>query len=167
MMRWFRDLFADPSGAAALYRHDPAIFRQLITDDETANDVVAVKYRRSQVRRFRRLLNDSEYFAHEVSTADGDRGREAVWQRFFEQNPWILGITLAGQLVTAWNHEKLEQVVTGASVAGVGKRIDALMRTVGRVRSMIFAEFKPMMLPFCTRSTGPGAGQFPSTWPEA
>jgi hypothetical protein len=36
----------------------------------------------------------------------------------------------------------LEQVVAGSSVAGVGKRIDALLTTAGRVRSMCFLEIK-------------------------
>ena len=137
-----RDLFADPDSLVALYRHDPARFRQLITDDEAARDVVALAHRRTQVERFRRLLNDPDFFAREVASRSKDRRREAVWQRFFEQNPWILGVTLAGQLVTAWNDDSLEQVVAGASVAGAGKRVDALMRTAGRIRSMIFAEFK-------------------------
>jgi hypothetical protein len=136
-----RDLFADPDSLVAIYRQDPARFRKLITDDEAARDVVALTYRRNQVEHFRRLLNDSDFFDREVATHKDSR-RESVWQRFFEQNPWILGVTLAGQLVTSWNHDKLEQVVAGPSVAGAGKRIDALMRTAGRIRSMIFAEFK-------------------------
>jgi hypothetical protein len=33
-------------------------------------------------------------------------------------------------------------VVAGHSIAGAGKRVDALMRTAGRIRSMVFAEIK-------------------------
>jgi hypothetical protein len=61
---------------------------------------------------------------------------------FFEDNPWILGVPLTGQLLTSWNNQKLEQVVAGSSIAGVGKRADALLRTSGRIKSMVFAEFK-------------------------
>lgn len=141
-----RDLFADPDSLVKLYRRDPARFRQLITDDATARDVVALAYRRAQVEHFKRLLDDPEFFASEVA-ASNDARREAVWQRFFEQNPWILGVTLAGQLLTSWSNKKLEQVVAGASIASVGKRVDALMRTAGRIRSMVFAEFKTHDVP--------------------
>lgn len=32
--------------------------------------------------------------------------------------------------------------MAGSSIAGVGKRADALLRTSGRIKSMVFAEFK-------------------------
>jgi hypothetical protein len=136
-----RDLFADPASLIALYRHDPARFRQFITDDTAAKDVIALAHRRAQVQHFEHLLNDKEFFAGELEGSN-TKSREAIWQRFFENNPWILGVTLAGQLLTSWSNDKLEQVVAGPSVAGVGKRVDALLRTSGRVRSMVFAEFK-------------------------
>lgn len=139
-----QDLFADPDSLVQLYRRDPGRFRQLITDDKTASDVVALAHRREQVDRLRRLLDEPDYFQGElaeVSTPNQQRP-EAVWQRFFEDNPWVLGVSLAGQLLTSWNNEKLEQTVVGASVTGGGKRTDALLRTSGRVRSMVFAEFK-------------------------
>jgi hypothetical protein len=136
-----RDLFADPESLNEVYRLDPARFRQLISDDDTAKDVVAIAHRRAQVEHFRSLLNDADYFAHVESQLTG-RGAEHVWQNFFEQNPWILGVTLAGQLCTSWDSSKLRQAVTGRSIKGVGKEIDGLLRSVGRVRSMVFAEFK-------------------------
>jgi hypothetical protein len=49
---------------------------------------------------------------------------------------------LGGQLLTSWNPEKLEQPVVGYSVAGAGKRVDALLKTVGTINSMVFAEIK-------------------------
>ncbi|MFB8274245.1 Shedu immune nuclease family protein [Nocardia colli] len=125
----------------AAYRKDPQRFRQLITDDETARDVVALAHRRKQVARFRRLLNDDAYFAEEAKTCTKP-GNEPVWQRFFEENPWIFGVSLAGQLLTSWSREQLEQIVAGSSISGVGKRTDALLRTAGRVRSLVFVEFK-------------------------
>lgn len=67
----------------------------------------------------------------------GTNGKEAKWQRFLETNPWILGAGLSGQLLTAW-----EQTVAGSTIAHDGKRVDALMRTVGAVNSMVFAEIK-------------------------
>lgn len=136
-----RELFTNPSSLTSIYREDPQRFRQLITDDESARDVIAVSHRRNQVQKFRRLLADNEYFDNEVSLVPGRR-REAVWQRFFEDNPWILGVPLTGQLLTSWSHERLEQVVAGSSISGAGKRADALLRTSGRIKSMVFAEIK-------------------------
>ncbi|MFI9509899.1 Shedu immune nuclease family protein [Nocardia sp. NPDC052566] len=125
----------------AAYRSDPERVRRLITDDEAARDVVAMAHRRNQVEKFRRLMIDDDYFAEEVDKAPG-RGPESVWQSFFGDNPWIFGVSLAGQLLTSWSGDKLEQVVAGASIAGVGKRVDALLRTSGRIKSLVFAEIK-------------------------
>lgn len=136
-----RDLLQNPSDLMRLYRRHPEKFRELITDDESARDVIAIAHRRKQVSRFRRLLSDDSYFASELTELAGDRP-EAVWQRFFEENPWILGISLAGQLLTSWSDDKLEQIVTGRSISGVGKRTDALLHTAGRIKTMTFAEFK-------------------------
>ncbi|MEV6554625.1 Shedu immune nuclease family protein [Nocardia sp. NPDC051756] len=135
------DLDLEEGRLVAAYRKDPQRFRQLITDDETARDVVALAHRRKQVTRFRRLLNDDAYFAEEAQTCT-KTGTEPVWQRFFEENPWIFGVSLAGQLLTSWSREQLEQIVAGSSISGVGKRTDALLRTAGRVRSLVFVEFK-------------------------
>ena len=68
--------------------------------------VVAVAARREQVNEFRRLLYDDEYFKSE---AEWLTRPEDVWQKFFEANPWIFGVTLAGQFLTSWSPERLEQ----------------------------------------------------------
>lgn len=60
----------------------------------------------------------------------------------FEANPWILGVGLTGHFMTSWDDNKLEQVVSGFSVAGPGKRVDVLMRTAGSIQYMTFAEIK-------------------------
>lgn len=137
----FQDLLRSPEQFSEFYRRNPDAFRRLISDDRTARDVVALQHRRTEVERFRRLLNDGAYFESEVANASG-QGREAIWQAFFEANPWILGVGLGGQLYTSWDDAKLEQVVAGMSLAGEGKRADAVMRTSGVVRWMTFAEFK-------------------------
>ena len=134
-----RDLFASPGSLVSVYRKDPERFRQLITDDASARDLIAVSHRRQQVETFKRLLSDEDFFDEEASQYPRP---EDVWQKFFESNPWILGVSLTGQLLTGWSTEKLEQVVVGSSISGVGKRTDALLRTAGRIRSMVFAEFK-------------------------
>jgi hypothetical protein len=159
-----RNLLANPAALTSLYCNDPDAFRQLITDDTSASDVVAVAYRRKQVEHFHHLLEDDDYFDAQVELTGTGRP-EDVWQGFFEANPWILGISLAGQILTSWSSEKLEQVVAGRSVAGVGKRTDALLRTAGRIRSLVFAEFKthrtpllePRKEPYRSGCCGPSA----------
>jgi hypothetical protein len=133
-----REVLARPETLVDLYNSNPNELRAIIVDDRSARDVVALAHRKAQVGEFRRLLDDDAYFDEKAKT----NGPEAVWRNFFEANPWIFGVSLAGQLVTAWDAEKLEQVVVGSSIAGAGKRTDALLRTAGRVRSMIFLENK-------------------------
>lgn len=135
-----RQVFADPS-VLATYNLDTDVVRALIEQDASARDVIAISGRRAAVGRFRKLLEDDGYFAAE-KTRLGAHGDEAVWQALFEENPWILGIGLNHQLLTSWDENRLEQVVAGYSVSAKGKRADALLRTSGVVRSMVFAEIK-------------------------
>lgn len=134
-----RDLFASPGSLTSVYRKDPESFRQLIADDASARDLIAISHRREQVVKFKRLLRDDAFFDQ---IASRHVRPEDVWQKFFESNPWILGVSLTGQLLNGWSNEKLEQIVVGSSITGPGKRADALLRTAGRIRSMVFAEFK-------------------------
>ncbi len=137
--RFAQVVVADPAALKDVYQHDPEQLRALIVNDESARDVVAIAYRRSQVEEFRRLLTDNDYF----DQATKDRhGPESVWQNFIERNPWILGVSLSRQLLTGWDADRLEQTVVGMSIAGPGKRADAVLRTAGRVRSMAFVELK-------------------------
>ncbi len=136
----FRALFSGPEISNRLYELAPEAFRQAIRSDASADDVVALAHRKAVALRFRALLEDDEFF-EEARLGVGGRP-EAVWQRLLEENPWILGVGLAGQLLTSWDDSRLEQVVSGFSVAGPGKRTDALLRTTGRIRSLAFAEIK-------------------------
>lgn len=135
------ELTVDPSRLAKAYQRHPNLFRELVSNDAAAGDVIALAHRRQQIDRFRKLLDDEAYFESEKAEIE-NAGNEAVWQRFFEQNPWIFGVSLTGQLLTSWDEERLEQTVAGRSIASVGKRADALLRTSGRIRSMVFAEIK-------------------------
>jgi hypothetical protein len=80
----------------SVYRDDPERIRRLIAEDESASDVVAVAHRRESVAMFRRLLDDPEFFNGLIPPG---RGKEAVWQKFLEDNRWILGGSLAGQFL--------------------------------------------------------------------
>ena len=136
-----RDIFEDRQALSKIYETDPGRFRQLIESDVSARDVIAMASRKEAVCKFERLLEDDDYFDAEVSGI-GKGSAERVWQLFFESNPWILGVSFPTQLVTAWNNDRLEQIVSGFDIAGPGKRVDGLMRTSGVIRSMVFLEFK-------------------------
>lgn len=140
-------LFSDPESLKAAYQQSSGNslrLRELIENDDAAADVIAIANRRKIVARFRKMLEDEQFFNSEKRRMTA-RGDEKVWQRFFEENPWILGAGLSGQLLTGWkngDNSKLEQVVAGYSIAGDGKRTDALLKTNGIVSSMVFTEIK-------------------------
>lgn len=134
-----RDIFADPDAMANIYTNDPQRIRALIQTDAKAEDVIALQRRRDVAATMRRWLEGDESFANASSQAGGP---EKAWQQMLEVNPWVLGIGLGGQLLTSWDENKLEQTVVGRSIKGVGKRVDALLRTTGVVRSLVFAEIK-------------------------
>lgn len=134
-----RDVFSDPDALGRAYTQDPERFKELIRTDATAQDVIALQRRRDVVETMRLWLADD--FAFDAESMDAG-GPEKAWQRLLEANPWVLGVGLGGQLLTSWSHERLEQVTSGASIKGAGKRTDALLRTNGIVRSMVFAEIK-------------------------
>lgn len=135
-----RDVFADPEGIGRVYASDPDRFKALIEADANARDVVALQHRREVVATMRNWLNDESAFR--LAQRDADVSAEGAWQRLLEENPWILGVSLGGQLYTSWDENKLEQIVTGRDIDAVGKRTDALLRTTGVVQSMVFAEIK-------------------------
>jgi hypothetical protein len=112
---------------------------EIIRSDVSAKDVVAAAARRAQVTEFRRMLEDDEYFDRAAATAGGP---ERLWQQFFEKHHWLFGLGLCHTFLTAWDPARLEQVTTGQSVSGPGKRTDALLRTTGFVRSLAFVEIK-------------------------
>lgn len=148
-----RDVFSDPDTVKALYRRDPEQIRKLIADDSTASDIIAVAHRKKVIEQFKELLSDDEAFDRESRRVGGD---ERVWQQFLEANPWILGVTLAGQFLTSWDKKRLEQFVAGFSVAGPGKRTDALLRTHGAIRSLVLAEIKHHRSPLLGPEYRPG-----------
>lgn len=134
-----RDVFADPTAMTSAYASDPQRFRALIATDANASDVIALQHRREVAAKMRSWLEDDDAFAEAHAAAGGP---EKAWQKLLEENPWVLGIGLGGQLLTSWEEGKLEQTVVGRSIKGVGKRADALLRSAGIVRLLAFAEIK-------------------------
>ncbi|MDR1264426.1 MAG: DUF4263 domain-containing protein, partial [Propionibacteriaceae bacterium] len=130
---------ADPNVLAEVYGENKDTFRQIIEADAEADDVYAITKRRKVVAYFRQLMEDDKFFDDQVEKYGGP---EKVWQHLFNNNSWLLGVGLSGQLFTSWDKDRLQGAVTGPSVAGPGKITDALMRTSGVVKSMVFAEIK-------------------------
>lgn len=129
--------------------------RKLVADNEelfaiaaeqeiSARDIVALKYRKVELDRFKQLLND-------VSAFDAERERvgsaEKVWQQFFERNQWIFGYGLCHLFLTGLDNRKLEQVVRGFDLGGEGKRADAVMKTRALINSFCFVEIKTHRTP--------------------
>lgn len=130
-----------PEAIRALVGSDTRLLEGVLRDEVTEKDLVAVAYRKKQIRRFEALLRDPVYFKEEEEEAAGN-GTEGVWQRFFEENQWIFGGTLFITSTGAIDGGKLERIVAGASVAGAGKRTDGLLRTRGRIGALCFVEIK-------------------------
>lgn len=106
----------------------------------TEDDLRLMSNRKAQLKIFEQLLHDENYFANEQV---GKQGPEAVWQEFFEANPWIFGYGLKLVACESVDDKKLERITTGANIfTGAGKRIDAILRTKGYVSSLMFCEIK-------------------------
>lgn len=134
-----------PEAVRALVGSDTRLLESVLRDEVTEKDVVAVAYRKQQIRRFEALLRDPVRFKEEEDRAGN--GAESVWQTFFEENQWIFGGALFLTSAGAIDSGKLERVVAGASVAGPGKRTDGLLRTRGRIGALCFVEIKAHTTP--------------------
>jgi len=120
---------------------NPEAVAKFVESELKERDVVALAHRRQQLEFMEKLLSDKDFFT-EVREQWNVRGQEAVWQRFFEINPWIFGQGLDMIAFGGVSEERLEQITTGATVAEAGKRVDALLATLGKVRSLCFVEIK-------------------------
>lgn len=117
------------------------LISQIIENDVSLGDITALGYRRSELKRFERMLGDKDCIEEERRRLDVRRP-EDVWQAFFEANKWIFGFGLSLVMLGPLEGRSLEQVVQGASLGGVGKRADAVMKTRGIVSSLCFVEIK-------------------------
>jgi len=135
-------------------RQNPQLVLDLLNNDLTQADIVALAYRKRQLEVFDDLLHDPDFFA-ERQRQWRKRGKEAVWQEFFEQNPWIFGYGLNYIFSTGFDDKKLEQVVSGHSVNQAGKRVDAFLRTRGLISSLCFVEIKTHKTDLLENTAGP------------
>ena len=120
---------------------NPELVQDIVENKLTKSDVVALAYRKKQLEMFDKLLSDEIYF--EIIKNEWEkRGPEAVWQQYFENNPWIFGYGLHYIYLSKLDDKKLEQVVAGFSISQGGKRVDGLMKTRGLISSLCFIEIK-------------------------
>jgi hypothetical protein len=120
---------------------NPDLVAEMARNHVTKEDVVAWAYRKKQVEIFGELLGDDDFF--EAKAREWNiKGKEAVWQKFFEDNPWIFGYGLNYIFTTGLDSSTLEQVTTGHTFAQSGKRTDALLKTRGYISSLCFVEIK-------------------------
>jgi hypothetical protein len=129
-----------PAQATALLAGNPEVFAEVVRQAITKEDLVALGYRRQQLNIFERLLNDTTFF-DEIKTKKRC-GDEALWQKFFEKNPWIFGYGLRYMYASNLDNTKLEQVVRGHTGLQPGKRVDALLKSKAIVSTLCFVEIK-------------------------
>lgn len=122
---------------------DSELIEDVIKNNVESKDIIAISSRKRVIQEFEKMLEDKNFFeAQRNQLGAHSQGEESVWQKFFEQNPWLLGISLSEQFLTSWDENKLEQATTGFSLDSRGKRIDALLKTTGVVSNLVFAEIK-------------------------
>lgn len=140
-----RRLIISAAQARHLVEENEELFSEVIRSAVTKQDVVAVGYRKRQLEVFEKLLRDQEYF--EELTARKGCSEEALWQQYFEKNPWIFGYGLDYIYLSSFDNRKLEQTVSGHTVGSRGKRVDALMKSRGVLSSLCFIEIKTHRTP--------------------
>jgi hypothetical protein len=133
-------LLLRPDQMRRLVVDDPELLAALARSEITSQDVVALGYRKRQLRVFERLLNEADYFATVLQRHP--KGPEDVWQKFFEANPWLFGCGLSLIHFGPLDNRALEQVVRGFSVSGPGKRVDALLKSHALISTTCFVEIK-------------------------
>ncbi|MDO6500472.1 Shedu immune nuclease family protein [Photobacterium sanguinicancri] len=126
--------------AKSLFQDNQELFAEVLKSEVTKRDLVAVGYRKKQLDVFTRLLESQDYF--DKLKQQLTCSNEALWQKYFEKNPWIFGYGLGYLFLSSLDDKKLEQVVHGYSVNSSGKRVDALMKTKGIISNLCFVEIK-------------------------
>lgn len=126
--------------ARRLVEDNEEVFTEIVRNSLTKEDVVAIAYRKRQLDVFGKLLNDPDFF-DEVKLKK-ECSNEALWQLFFEKNPWIFGYGLSYVYTSGLDGEQLEQVVKGHAFNSFGKRVDALLKTKAIASTLCFVEIK-------------------------
>lgn len=116
--------------ARRLLKDRPDLVAEFARSQITTEDVVALAYRREQLRVFSDLLDN---------TADTS---ESSWQAFFERNQWIFGYGLSYVFTTGLDGRTLQQTIRGSSLIAPGKIPDGIMKTRAAVSALCLIEIK-------------------------
>jgi hypothetical protein len=135
-----RAALADEDTQRTFLRNHRDFLAEILRSAVDAPDIIALAHRREVLAKFESLLTDDAFFDAENARIGGSR--ERVWQVFLEENPWVIGSTLAPQFLHSWSKDRLEETVVGSSIAGAGKRPDAVLRTAGAISAVVLAEIK-------------------------
>ncbi|TNC23728.1 Shedu immune nuclease family protein [Amycolatopsis alkalitolerans] len=121
--------------------------RSVLGSSLTQADIHLMTNRKAQLDYFGRLLADESFFEAE-RVKYGRDGKEALWEHFFEENPWIFGYGLNLISCRTFDDGKLERYTTGGDLfRGAAKRSDAVLRSRGFVSSLLFCEIKTHATP--------------------
>nr|WP_321510690.1 Shedu immune nuclease family protein [uncultured Celeribacter sp.] len=116
--------------ARKLLEDRPGLVAEFARSQITTEDVVALAYRRKELKVFSEMLDAGESIP------------ESTWQEFFERNQWIFGYGLSYIFTTGLDGRKLQQTIRGSSVAGPGKVPDGIMKTRAAVSALCLVEIK-------------------------
>lgn len=126
--------------AKSFLTENQELFAEVLKSEVTTEDLVAVGFRKKQLSVYSNLLHDQSYFDDLKNRKKCSN--EALWQKYFEKNPWVFGYGLGYIFLSSLDDRKLEQVVQGHSIDSHGKRVDALMKTKGIISNLCFVEIK-------------------------
>lgn len=139
-------LLLNKEQASKLIADNFDILEDALKNNITTKDLINLGYRKNQLEIFDRLLNNHDFFLIYKEQIKKDTGKdckdEAVWQKFFEKNTWILGYGLDYIFNSELDSKKLEQVTSGSNFFSKGKRIDGLLKSLGAINSLCFCELK-------------------------
>lgn len=107
----------------------PDLVAEFARNNITAEDIVALGYRRAQLKVFESMLANPEL-------AEDD------WQKFFEQNQWIFGYGLAYVFLTGLDGKSLQETLRGSSRFKPGKIPDGIMKTRAAINALCLVEIK-------------------------
>lgn len=148
------DIILSKEESLKLISDNPELLEEILKQNISKSDIIALGYRKDQLKIFKNLLSDQQIF-EDFKITNQITGDEAVWQYFFESNTWIFGYGLNYIFNSPLSGKKLEQVVSGYNAFSAGKRIDALMQTKGLISSLCFGELKTHKTPLLSKEYRP------------
>ncbi|EMP3899117.1 hypothetical protein WD107_003066, partial [Escherichia coli] len=87
-----REIVLTNNQASQLLNGNEVAISEALKTHVTKKDIISIAYRKKQLDTFNRLLNDEAFF--EYAKKEKNCSNEALWQKFFEKNPWIFGYGL-------------------------------------------------------------------------